>query len=92
MVDLSFFFQLNYLFFSLYCFFYLFFLAGSKSLFNRSDLNLFFLPLINLEDLSPTFEEDKDELENVNEKNVNLYNNDDVYEQEQEIKKKMKYL
>jgi len=46
------------------------------------------VPLINLEDLSPTFEEDKDELENVNEKNVNLYNNDDVYEQEQEIKKK----
>ena len=29
-------------------------------------------PLINLENLSPTFEEDKDELEKVEEKNVNL--------------------
>ena len=30
------------------------------------------VPLINLEDLSPTFEEEKDELENVEEKNVIL--------------------
>ena len=30
------------------------------------------VPLINLEELSPTFEEDKDELDKVEEKNVNL--------------------
>jgi len=30
------------------------------------------VPLINLEDLSPTFEEDKDELEKIEEKNTNL--------------------
>ena len=30
------------------------------------------VPIINLEDLSPTFEEDKDELEKIDEKNTNL--------------------
>ena len=30
------------------------------------------VPLINLEDLSPTFEEDKDELEKIEEKNISL--------------------
>ena len=32
------------------------------------------VPLINLEELSPTFEEDKDELEKIEKKNVNLNN------------------
>tara|TARA_B100000315_G_C14319110_1_gene469943 strand:+ start:175 stop:705 length:531 start_codon:yes stop_codon:yes gene_type:complete len=32
------------------------------------------VPLINLEDLSPTFEEDKDELETIEKKSVNLKN------------------
>ena len=36
------------------------------------------VPLINLEDLSPTFEEDKDELEKVEESNNNLDNNQDI--------------
>ena len=40
------------------------------------------VPLINLEDLSPTFEEGKDELENLNEKNVNLSNIEDNYDNE----------
>ena len=35
------------------------------------------VPLINLEELSPTFEEDKDELEKVEESNNNLNNNED---------------
>tara|TARA_Y100000590_G_scaffold301464_1_gene339879 strand:- start:100 stop:630 length:531 start_codon:yes stop_codon:yes gene_type:complete len=34
------------------------------------------VPLINLEDLSPTFEEDKDELEKIEEKNTNLNENE----------------
>ena len=38
------------------------------------------VPLINLEDLSPTFEEDKDELEKLEKKNVNLNNIDDSLE------------
>tara|TARA_Y100000590_G_C15489304_1_gene927055 strand:- start:438 stop:962 length:525 start_codon:yes stop_codon:yes gene_type:complete len=33
------------------------------------------IPLINLENLSPTFEEDKDELEKIEEKNINIDNN-----------------
>ena len=37
------------------------------------------VPLINLEELSPTFEEDKDELEKNDEKNTNLIiNNEDI--------------
>ena len=38
------------------------------------------VPLINLEDLSPTFEEDKDELEKIEKDNVNLYNNENELE------------
>jgi hypothetical protein len=36
------------------------------------------VPLINLEDLSPTFEEDKDELEKIEEKNTNLNKIEDI--------------
>ena len=46
------------------------------------------VPLINLEDLSPTFEEDKDELEKI-EKNVSLGNNENLLE-ESSIKKSEK--
>ena len=42
------------------------------------------VPLINLEDLSPTFEEDKDELEKIDEKNANSAGNESTFE---EIKK-----
>ena len=38
------------------------------------------VPLINLEELSPTFEEDKDELEKIEKKNVNLNNIEDILE------------
>ena len=36
------------------------------------------VPLINLEDLSPTFEEDKYELEKIEEKNTNLNENENI--------------
>ena len=39
------------------------------------------VPLINLEDLSPTFEEDKEELEKIDEKSTNLNKNDDIIEE-----------
>ena len=39
------------------------------------------VPLINLEDLSPTFEEDKDELEKIDEKNTNLNKIEDIAEE-----------
>ena len=38
------------------------------------------VPLINLEELSPTFEEDKDELEKLEKKNVSLNNVEDSLE------------
>ena len=39
------------------------------------------VPLINLEDLSPTFEEDKDELEKIEKKNVSLSDNEGLLEE-----------
>tara|TARA_Y100000590_G_C15047083_1_gene761165 strand:+ start:36 stop:566 length:531 start_codon:yes stop_codon:yes gene_type:complete len=39
------------------------------------------VPLINLEDLSPTFEEDKDELEKIEKKNVNLNNDENALDE-----------
>ena len=47
------------------------------------------VPLINLEELSPTFEEDKDELENKDEQNSNL-NTDENFGEEKLNKKKEK--
>ncbi len=47
------------------------------------------VPLINLEELSPTFEEDKDELEDAHDESVNTNNNDDIYKTE-EVKKNNK--
>ena len=38
------------------------------------------VPLINLEELSPTFEEDKDELDKFDDKNTNLINNESLTE------------
>ena len=38
------------------------------------------VPLINLEELSPTFEEDKDELEKIEKNNVNLNNTEEIIE------------
>ena len=39
------------------------------------------VPLINLEDLSPTFEEDKDQLEKIEKKNVSLSDNEGLLEE-----------
>jgi len=39
------------------------------------------VPLINLEELSPTFEEDKDELEKIDEKNTNLNKIENILEE-----------
>ena len=37
------------------------------------------VPLINLEELSPTFEEEKDELEKIDEKNDSIIQSDNIY-------------
>ena len=54
-------------------FFFLYFILFLiYNTFSFSENKISSIPLINLEDLSPTFEEDKDELEKIEEKNINL--------------------
>ncbi len=50
------------------------------------------LPLINLEELSPTFEEDKDELEKIEEKNNNLEEKESIYEKPKSKKNEKVYI
>ena len=50
------------------------------------------VPLINLEDLSPTFEEDKDELETIDEKNTNLNKIEDISEESKTQKNEKIYI
>ena len=50
------------------------------------------VPLINLEELSPTFEEDKDELEDIVDQNVNLNNNEELFEESKTKKDKKIYI
>ena len=50
------------------------------------------VPLINLEDLSPTFEEGKDELEKMDEKNTNLNKIEDISEESKTQKNEKIYI
>ena len=56
-----------------------FFFSSALSIFAEDKIES--VPLINLEELSPTFEEDKDELEKVEESNNNLNSNQDIPEE-----------
>ena len=51
-----------------------------------SDDKIELVPLINLEELSPTFEEDKAELERIEDKNVNLNEEDVISSQSNTLK------
>ena len=55
---------------------FIFFLSTTLSIFAEDKIES--VPLINLEELSPTFEEDKDELEKVQENNNDLDDNQDI--------------
>ena len=68
--------------------FIIFFFAGNSTILFAID-KIESVPLINLEELSPTFEEDKDELENKDEQNSNL-NTDENFGEEKLNKKKEK--
>ena len=57
-------------------FIFIFFLSSTLSVFAEDKIES--VPLINLEELSPTFEEDKVELEKVEENINNLNNNQDI--------------
>tara|TARA_B100000929_G_scaffold190763_1_gene150998 strand:- start:200 stop:730 length:531 start_codon:yes stop_codon:yes gene_type:complete len=61
-----------------FIFFLIFLFVNNLSVFAEDKIES--VPLINLEELSPTFEEDKDELEKIEKKNVNLYNIEDTLE------------
>ena len=50
------------------------------------------VPLINLEDLSPTFEEDKDELEKIDKKDTNLNKGEDSFEEPKAQKNEKVYI
>ena len=62
-------------------FIFLFALSFVNSLSIFAEEKIQSVPLINLEELLPTFEEDKDELEGVDEQNANLNNSESIYEE-----------
>ena len=70
-------------------YFILFFLKNS---FTVAEDKIESIPLINLEDLSPTFEEDKSELEEVEDKNININTNDATTNLDQSSKDKKIYI
>ena len=61
-----------------FIFFLVFLFANNLSVFAADKIES--VPLINLEELSPTFEEDKDELEKLEKKNISLNNTEDSLE------------
>ena len=65
--------------FKKFIFLALFLLLNTSPIF--ADDKIESVPLINLEDLLPTFEEDKDELEKMEKKNVNLNNTENILEE-----------
>ena len=73
--------------FKTYIFVFSFFFSSALSIFAEDKIET--VPLINLEELSPTFEEDKDELEKIDKKNTNLNKSEDIFE-ESETKKNEK--
>ena len=50
------------------------------------------MPLVNLEELSPTFEEDKDELEKIEDTNTSLINNEIIPDTSQSTKSEKVYI
>ena len=76
--------------FKINIFVFILFLISTLSVFSADKIES--VPLINLEDLSPTFEEDKDELEKVEEKDTNLNKNEDLFEEPKTQKNEKVYI
>ena len=76
--------------FKIIIFVFILFLISTLSVFSADKIES--VPLINLEDLSPTFEEDKDELEKVEEKDTNLNKNEDFFEEPKTKKNEKVYI
>ena len=76
--------------FKIIIFVFILFLISTLSVFSADKIES--VPLINLEDLSPTFEEDKDEWEKVEEKDTNLNKNEDLFEEPKTQKNEKVYI
>ena len=63
-----------------------------KSFFAMAEDKIQSVPLINLEDLSPTFEEDKDELEKIEEKSISLSEDESKTESSQSTNNEKIYI
>ena len=76
--------------FKIFIFIFILLFTNIQSIFSEDKIES--VPLINLEDLSPTFEEDKNELEQIEEKNVNLNNNEELFEESKTKKDEKIYI
>ena len=65
--------------FNIFFLLFVLFFLNSLSIFALDKIES--VPLINLEELSPTFEEDKDELEKIEEQDTNLENTNNIIEE-----------
>ena len=68
--------------FNIFFFLFVLFFLNSLPIFALDKIES--VPLINLEELSPTFEEDKDELEKIEEQNTNLNNIQNIPEEDKD--------
>ena len=73
-----------------FIFFLVFLFANNLSVFAADKIES--VPLINLEELSPTFEEDKDELEKVEENDNDLDNYEDILKEDKSEKNNKIYI
>ena len=76
--------------FKTFILFFIFFHSITLSIFAEDKIET--VPLINLEELSPTFEEDKNELEEAEDKNININTNDATTNLDQSSKDKKIYI
>ena len=64
----------------------------TKTFFVLAEDKIESVPLINLEELSPTFEEDKTELEKIKDKNITLNKSDDISSEPKSLKDDKVYI
>lgn len=76
--------------FKIFIFTFVLLIISTLPVFSVDEIEI--VPLINLEDLSPTFEEDKDELEKINEKNTNLNKSENIFEEPKTQKNEKVYI
>jgi hypothetical protein len=73
-------------------FFFCFSFILANTFFVFADDKIESVPLINLEELSPTFEEDKTELEKIKDKNITLNKSDDISSESKSLKDDKVYI